>query len=111
MRLWRKAAEAGAKELPGGGGKFLVLRRDGTVPDWPAFVLGARDPAAPAALRAYAVAAANRGMDTAFVDDVHKLANEFEEYRRKNGEGDPDAPPHRKDLPIIIEMMKLGKGA
>lgn len=28
-------------------GKYLVQRRDGTVPDWPWFVLGARDPIAP----------------------------------------------------------------
>lgn len=34
--------------------KFLVVRRDGTVPDWPYLVLGARDPAAPAALRTLA---------------------------------------------------------
>jgi hypothetical protein len=108
MRLWRKASDEG--KLPGGG-KFLVLRRDGTVPDWPAFVLGARDPAAPAALHAYATRAAELGKDPAFVADIHVLADEFELYRSTHGEGDPDAPPHRKDLPIIIEMMKLGKGA
>ena len=28
-------------------GKFLVVRRDGSIPHWPHFVLGARDPAAP----------------------------------------------------------------
>jgi hypothetical protein len=108
MRLWRKASDAG--QLPGGG-KFLVLRRDGTVPSWPAFVLGARDPCAPAALRAYAAEAGKVGMDPAFVEDIRVLASEFEQYLKEHGEGDPDAPPHRKDLPIIIEMMKLGKGA
>ena len=35
-------------------GKYLVKRRDGTVVEWPSFVLGARDPHAAAALRAYA---------------------------------------------------------
>lgn len=32
------------------GKKFLVLRRDGTIPDWPWFVLGGEDPMAPGAL-------------------------------------------------------------
>lgn len=102
MRLWRKA---------GNGGKFLVLRRDGSVPDWPAFVMGARDPAAPTALRAYADEAERLGKDPEFVDDIRVLAIDFEQYRQQHGNGDPDAPPHRKDLPIIIEMMKLGQGA
>jgi hypothetical protein len=108
VRLWRYASDAG--QLPGGG-KFLVLRRDGTVPDWPGFVMGARDPAAPAALRAYADESERLRMDPEFVADVRALATEFEQYRLKHGAGDPDAPPHRKDLPIIIEMMKLGQGA
>ena len=34
--------------------KYLVVRRDGSIPKWPAFVLGARDPCALFALRAYA---------------------------------------------------------
>jgi hypothetical protein len=29
-------------------GKYLVTRRDGTVPEWPNMVFGAKDPAAPA---------------------------------------------------------------
>lgn len=35
-------------------GKYLVKRRDGSVVEWSSFVLGPRDPAAPAGLRAYA---------------------------------------------------------
>ena len=46
MKIWDKTEEF--KE-----GKFLVVRRDGSVPHWPHFVLGARDPGAPTALRAY----------------------------------------------------------
>jgi len=34
-------------------GKYLVKRRDGTVVEWPSFVLGARDPASAPALRAW----------------------------------------------------------
>jgi len=40
-----------------GGGKYLVERLDGSVLDHPNMVLGARDPCAPAALRAYAARA------------------------------------------------------
>jgi len=35
-------------------GKYLVKRRDGSVPPWPSFVLGGSDPHAAVALRAYA---------------------------------------------------------
>jgi hypothetical protein len=45
------------------GGKYLVLRRDGTVPDWPYLVMGAADPVVPVALRAYAVEAERVGLD------------------------------------------------
>ena len=51
-------------------GKYLVKRRDGTVPAWPHFVLAASDPAAPAALRAYAAAGERRHFDPAFTTDV-----------------------------------------
>ena len=48
--LWRKNPETPE-------GKYLVKRRDGTVPAWPFFVIAASDPAAPRTLRAYADAA------------------------------------------------------
>lgn len=111
MGLWRMN---GIK-----GGKYLVMRRDGTVPDWPHFVIGARDPASFAALMAYAAEAerlnavaarsGSEGLPTynqAFIDDVRKMAFEFDDYRRKNGVGDPDAPPHRKDDPDVVSKMK-----
>lgn len=98
--LWRKHGIA--------GGKYLVQRRDGTVPDWPYFVLGARDPAAPAALRAYADEAERRGYDARYVADVREMANEFERYRLSEGSGDPDAKPHRKDDPATVARMKKG---
>ena len=105
MRLWKKSSVAPQ-------GKYLVQRRDGTVPDWPNFVLGARDPASPAALRAYADATELQdGHDTQFVQDVRDLAVEFEQYRAKHGDGDPMAPPHRKDDPETIAKMNNGKGS
>jgi hypothetical protein len=39
MKIWAKTDEFHE-------GKFLVVRRDGSVPHWPHFVLGARDPVA-----------------------------------------------------------------
>jgi hypothetical protein len=104
MRLWKNT-----KETP--EGKYLVTRRDGTIPTWPHFVLGARDPAVPHALLAYAEMAEKLGYDPAFVEDVRALAIEFNEYRRLHGEGDADAPPHRKDDPETIQKMKTGQGA
>lgn len=92
-------------------GKYLVKRRDGSVVEFPTFVLGARDPAAPVALRAYADAAEALGFDPDYVDDVRALAESFEEYRDTHGAGDPDAPRHRVDDFETVEAMKLGKSA
>lgn len=99
MRVWAKTKEFSE-------GKFLVTRRDGTTPAWPHFVMGARDPAVPKALGAYADAAEEYGMDPDFVQSVRELSLDFAEYREHAGSGDPDAPPHRKDLPLAIAMMR-----
>lgn len=90
------------------GGKYLVQRRDGTVPDWPYFVIGAADPAAPAALREYAKMAMDFGMDPEYCQDIMDLADEFVEWRHEHQTGDPDAPRHRTDDPEIIAKMKNG---
>ncbi len=90
------------------GGKFLVLRRDGTQPEWPYFVLGARDPAAARALMAYSKEARRQGMDETYCDDIRELAAVFIAYRKKHGPGDPDAPPHRKDDEAVVEKMTEG---
>src|SRR5882672_5631803 len=90
-------------------GKYLVKRRDGTVPEWPSFTLGAKDPCAPAALRAYAAKARELGLDPAYADAVVRLSGEWEVYRVKYGEGDPDKGRHRQDDPAIVAEMKLGK--
>ena len=97
--LWRKR---------GMGGKYLVQRRDGTVPEWPGFVIGAKDPAAPAALRAYADAAEKLGFDARYVADMRELADDFDAYRKAHGAGDPDAVPHRKDDPEVIAKIAGG---
>lgn len=90
-------------------GKYLVKRRDGTVVEWPNFTLGARDPAAPAALRSYADAAEKHGMTAGYAASVRKLADEFEKYRAEQGAGDPDRGRHREDDPRTIQEMRKGK--
>jgi hypothetical protein len=86
--------------------KYLVVRRDGSIPKWPKFVLGARDPAAPAAMRAYAEQAEKLGMDAEYISMVLDMADQFEHYRAEEGPGDPDAPPlERSDDPAIVEAM------
>lgn len=96
--LWRNNPET--KE-----GKYLVIRRDGTVPEWPNFVIGAKDPCAPAALRAYADEAARQGYNEQYVSDIRKLADDFTEYRALVGSGDPDRGRHRNDDPETIAKM------
>jgi hypothetical protein len=86
--------------------KYLVVRRDGSIPKWPAFVLGGRDPAAPAALLAYAKEAEKLGMDAEYVEMVRQMANQFDRYRADEGPGDPDAPPlERPDNYAVLEAL------
>lgn len=98
-------------------GKYLVVRRDGTVPDWEHFVLGGLDPSTPAALRAYAADAVSRGEDMSYCASVLELAFdiEFRQSRTKMlasalntaaKAADPSAGPHRRDLPLVIAMMR-----
>lgn len=92
-------------------GKYLVKRRDGSIPEWPSFVIGARDPAAPAALREYAAVSQRNGLDIAYVMDILSLADEFEEYRNAHGSGKPDSGHDTVDNPTIVEEMKHGRSA
>jgi hypothetical protein len=86
--------------------KFLVLRRDNTIPEWPWLVIGAADPAVPHALRAYAEAAQYQyNMDPEYCGQIRKLAARFEEWRRCHRTGDPDAGPHRKDDPAVCSRI------
>ena len=97
MKIWAKTKEYSE-------GKYLVVRRDGTIPAWPHFVLGGDDPCAPAALYAYAQAAEDRGLDRDYVLSLRQLAVEWSQ--RIGGKADPDAGPHRVDNPAVIELMR-----
>lgn len=104
--LWRFDEKAGAPE-----GKYLLVRRDGTIPEWPFFPIGAKDPAASAALRAYADRAEELGFYPQYVADVRRLADEFDVYLAEHGPGDPDRGPHRKDNPEVVAQMRGGRSA
>ena len=99
MKIWAKTKEFSE-------GKFLVVRRDGSVPHWPHFVMGARDPAVPTALLAYAEKCRELGFDPAYCDSIIELAVDFKEYRDREGPGDPEAPPHRIDDSNVIDAMR-----
>jgi hypothetical protein len=104
MRIWAKTKNFSE-------GKFLVVRRDGTVPHWPHFVLGARDPNAPHALRAYANMCELAGdIDPDYIASIRELADDFEAYRAQEGNGDADAPPHRDDDPDVLRAMRHEPG-
>jgi hypothetical protein len=103
-RLWRNNPKTPE-------GKYLVKRRDGSVPEWPFFVIAAADPAAPAALRGYAAQADLLGFDPEYTKDILDLARKFEEWRETHGAGDPDAPRHREDDPATVADMAKGFGA
>lgn len=104
MKVWAKTKEFSE-------GKFLVIRRDGSVPAWPHFVLGARDPATPHALNAYADKCQELGCDPEYVASVRELAADFEAYRAREGNGDAEAPPHRNDDADVLHVMRGGDGA
>lgn len=99
MKIWAKTKEFSE-------GKFLVVRRDGSVPHWPHFVLGARDPIVPDVLSFYAQRAEENGYEASYCDSIRELAYDFYAYCNQQGKGDPEAAPHRKDDPAVIAAMR-----
>lgn len=97
-KIWVKGVEAPE-------GKYLVVRRDGTIPDWGHFVLSYTDPATPVALNAYAHACEMLAMDPEYVASLRELAAELSELPR-DPKSDPDAGPHRKDNPAVVRLMR-----
>ncbi len=93
-------------------GKYLVKRRDGSVVEWPSFVLGGRDPHAAVALRAYAASCAtDPSIHLGFVEAVRRWADIYDQYRLQHGEGDPGMGKHRVDDPATLEEMRKGRSA
>lgn len=86
--------------------KFLVFRRDGSVPEWPYLVLGGRDPDVSETVRFLSYIAGLRGRDPVYVDGLRELADRMDLYRAEHGDGDPDAPAHREDDLGLLEMWE-----
>lgn len=97
-KIWVKGEEAPE-------GKYLVVRRDGTIPDWGHFVLSYDDPATPVALNAYAHACEMLEMDPEYVASIRALVEELSQ-RPRSEKSDPDSGPHRKDLPAVVRLMR-----
>jgi hypothetical protein len=91
-------------------GKYLVLRRDDTVPEWPWFVLGARDPMASWALWFYSWVGIFYERNWAYLRGCNRKSWEFYRYRQTAGKGDPGKGRHRKDNPAVILRMREGRG-
>ncbi len=71
------------------GGEVQPLIPD----DEPVFLIRGQDPAAPAAVRAWAKAAADLGTDYDVVARVYQWADEMEEWAERAQHGAPDVPP------------------
>jgi hypothetical protein len=103
--LWRNRPETPE-------GKYLVQRRDGSIPRWPLFVIGGNDPAAPAALFAYALEAERLGMAADYVRDMRDMAEDWAAQQAEFGTtGNPDAPPDLTDDPDTVAKMRQGFSA
>lgn len=93
-------------------GKYLVMRRDGTVPAWSSFVLGSRDRHAEVALRAYADSiATDPDCHPDLPGSIRRLADLFADERAALGDGDPTRGLHRKDNPLVLLLMAQGRAA
>jgi len=83
--------------------KYLIVRKDGSIPRWPAFVLGAADPAAVVALHAYADECERQGMMSHYIRDVRRIADEFQAFP---GESEPDQPDQRRDCEFVHRLLE-----
>jgi hypothetical protein len=91
-------------------GKYLIVRRDGTVPHWNnlAFVLGPRDPHAQAAILAYVesmVALGEGKYDKAYAESLLKLAESYDPYQAEHGVGDPAERPWRFEAHDVMTAL------
>lgn len=99
----KSAAHGPQKKL----GKYLVTRMDGTVPDWPWFVLGANDPGAYRTLLHYREDAAQYGCPHGYLAVIHSLIDEFDRWRGKHGmKGTPweDSPEDVAQDPVMVGL-------
>ncbi len=87
------------------GKKFLVLRRDGTIPEWPWFVMGAEDPLAAGALYHYAGLCEEAGYSKEYVDMVMRAVDAMQSWAATKAMQRPDqAPPRKEDPSVLIKL-------
>lgn len=101
MRLWRNNPSTPEGKYP------IVLRRDGTPLESRYVVMVLKDPAVQDAFLAYARKAESLGYDEHLVKDFYDLADEcIHEQEMATKPADPDAPPHRKDDPVVLAWSR-----
>lgn len=110
-------------------GKYLVVRRDGTAPAWPYIVLGARDPSAPAALRAYvehAIAEHDKkiealpkrdrdlpehALDKEYLQGFMDAAEAFELYALEHNHAPHGGQPWRREADDVMAALRHDNAA
>lgn len=93
-------------------GKYLVKRRDGSVPGSPSFVLLGADPMAPWTLRFYSLLGfVMRHFSWSLVKSMWRFASRMTAHRKKHGKGDPGMGKHRIDDPATLAEMRKGQSA
>jgi hypothetical protein len=89
--------------------KYLVVRRDGTMPQWPSFVLGAQDPASSAALRAYVHAHMEQGKQDdeklAYLQGILDEADAWDRYREEHGARQPEEVDRREESHDVMTAL------
>lgn len=104
--LWRKNQATPEGKYP------VVLRRDGSLPEWPYFVLGGRDFAAPEALDTYAKQCELIGCEAVYVADVRMEAVRWRKAQIAHGDdmvrsrAEAAKYPHRKDDPLTLQLAR-----
>ena len=99
----KSAAHGPQKKL----GKYLVTRMDGTVPDWPWFVLGANDVLAHAALETYEHGAGVAGVNRGYRELLKAVRLEFTRWQERNSlDGTPweDSPEDVAQDPVMVGL-------
>lgn len=90
--------------------KYIVLRRDGTLPPWPLFVLSLGDAAAEPALRAYIEHCQTQDYDPDYLEFLRMLEEEGLSYRTETPVRErPDGmQPDRETHPLVAALLETG---
>lgn len=84
--------------------KYLVIRKDGSIPRWPYFVLSANDPASQAALEAYIAEARKLEYGSRYLRELESIADIFATF---DAEGKPDEPDQRNTCEFVHRLIAV----